>query len=565
MSKFLNNISLRFEIATASIILIALMVVASVKAISSMSEIGSEMKTIAKIDIPLTENVNALTSHQLEQYVHLEKALRYFDKSKVNSSYSAKYEKEVSAFNSTFDQLNSEVDLALELLGLAKNESINENSVTLLSSINRALLSIEEQLKSSQRESKVAFDLMISNDSESAEEAFGKIEQINDDMARDLLSVQEEIKSLTHQATDLAAAHEKEAEYASLILMIFSILIGFIVNYFISHRIMSRINDCVIELDSISNGNLIQEVIVDGSDEIGQLQSATLRMRDNLFSMIQGISSTSTTLTSASSDLTNTLNQMMKNFQEQQSESQQVATAMHEMTATIQEVAKNITTTAESAEGAKHESDNGVMMIGNSIQEIDKLAGQIDTANEVIESLSENTSSINTVLDVIIGISDQTNLLALNAAIEAARAGEMGRGFAVVADEVRTLAARTQDSTMEINQIIESLQQGSSRAVETISNSKQQASSVVHQAKEASDSFATIASSVSEIDQMSAQIATAAEEQIQVSEEISRNILSMSDMTNENYKSSESVFASSESLASTAKELDNLIAEFKVK
>ncbi len=540
------------------------MVIASVKAISSMDEIGSEMKTIATIDIPLTENVNALTSHQLEQYVHLEKALRYFEKSKVNASYSAKYEKEVSDFKNIFGQLNNEVDLALELLDLAKKESVNEGSVSLLSSISQTLLTIKEQLKTSQRESSVAFDLMTANDNQS-EEAFGKIEQINDDMARGLLNVQEEIKSLTHQATDLAAAHEKEAEYASLILMVFSILLGFLVSHFISRRITSRINDCVMELDSISNGNLIQEVIVDGNDEIGQLQGATLRMRDNLFNMIQGISSTSTTLSSASSDLTTTLNQMMKNFQEQQSESQQVATAMHQMTATIQEVAKNITTTAESAEGAKHESDNGVTIVGNSIQEIDKLAGQIDTANEVIESLSENTSSINTVLDVIIGISDQTNLLALNAAIEAARAGEMGRGFAVVADEVRTLAARTQDSTMEINQIIDSLQQGSSRAVETISNSKQQATSVVQKAKEASDSFATIANSVSEIDQMSAQIATAAEEQIQVSEEISRNILSMSDMTNENYKSSESVFSSSEALASTAKELDNLIAEFKVK
>ena len=170
------------------------------------------------------------------------------------------------------------------------------------------------------------------------------------------------------------------------------------------------------------------------------------------------------------------------NILQQQSEISQVATAMNEMTATVQEVAKNISSTAHAAKEAHDETSSGGEVVEQNIKVIQQLAGQTETASNVIHKVEEDSGSIGTVLDVIKGIAEQTNLLALNAAIEAARAGEQGRGFAVVADEVRTLASRTQQSTEEINEMIEKLQSGAGQAVQVMSQSQEQTHSAVEQA-----------------------------------------------------------------------------------
>ena len=209
------------------------------------------------------------------------------------------------------------------------------------------------------------------------------------------------------------------------------------------------------------------------------------------------------------------------------------------------------------------ETANGHEVVKSAIEEIAGLADQIDQASSTIHRLEQDTNNITGVLDVIKGIAEQTNLLALNAAIEAARAGEKGRGFAVVADEVRTLASRTQQSTEEINNMIDKLLSGSRQAVDAMDKSREQAKMAVTKATETGDSLSVISNVVAKINDMSAQIATAAEEQSMVTEEMNRNIVHINDRSHDISANIEHTTVASKDLSSMSIGLSNIVDQFK--
>jgi methyl-accepting chemotaxis protein len=192
-----------------------------------------------------------------------------------------------------------------------------------------------------------------------------------------------------------------------------------------------------------------------------------------------------------------------------------------------------------------------------------RLAGDVEEAAGVINRLEQDSDKIGGVLSVIQAIAEQTNLLALNAAIEAARAGEQGRGFAVVADEVRALAARTQASTRDIQEMIQSLQAGSGQAVAVMQRGATLASQSVEQAAGAERSLSDTAQSVVRINDMAAQIASACEEQSQTTEEIARNISGIRDLSNQAAQSSEESRQASEAMARLAANLQQQVGRFR--
>jgi methyl-accepting chemotaxis protein len=207
-----------------------------------------------------------------------------------------------------------------------------------------------------------------------------------------------------------------------------------------------------------------------------------------------------------------------------------VATAVHEMGLTVQEIARNASSAADASHNARDEAQRAGLVVGQSIEHIERMSTDIGGAAAAVSELAEQVASIDQVLAVIRGISEQTNLLALNAAIEAARAGELGRGFAVVADEVRTLASRTQASTDEIQQMIQRLKQGADTAVSSMHAGQAATSTGVEASQRTGQSLGAITTQVESISDMNTQVAAATEEQSSVTEEINRNVQGIADL-----------------------------------
>ncbi|BCG62387.1 MAG: methyl-accepting chemotaxis protein [Methyloprofundus sp.] len=314
----------------------------------------------------------------------------------------------------------------------------------------------------------------------------------------------------------------------------------------------------------LANGDLRPRLALDNQDEFAEVASSFNSMADQFTEVVRQLEFSISKLAANADSLSVTSMQTNNGVQRQQQEVEQVATAMTEMAATVQEVARSASATAVATQSAHQQASSGRAIVSNSVSAISSLSEEILVATSVVKQLEADGESIGSVLDVIKSIAEQTNLLALNAAIEAARAGEQGRGFAVVADEVRTLASRTQDSTTEIQNMIERLQEGTRKAVSVMSESQGRTESTIQETQKESEFLEHITVAVTEIDDMCTQIASASEEQSAVANDISRSVDHINQVTIEAAQSSQQVTESSEGLAHLASDLKALIARFRV-
>ncbi|HIE1843220.1 methyl-accepting chemotaxis protein [Pseudomonas aeruginosa] len=251
-------------------------------------------------------------------------------------------------------------------------------------------------------------------------------------------------------------------------------------------------------------------------------------------------------------------------MQQQQREIDQAATAVNEMSATAHDVASNAAQAVDAARNAEAAASEGMQVIASNSQSIVDLAQDMSRAMTEVEGLANSSEKIGSVLDVIRSIAEQTNLLALNAAIEAARAGDAGRGFAVVADEVRHLAKRTQESVVEIHQVIGSLQSGARNVVMSINTNHTHAQAVAQQSIQTNEVLQRVDTAIDVISQMNLQIAAAAEEQSQVAEEINRNISGIRDVTTSLTARAEESAVVSRTLHELADQQQKLLSTLKV-
>ncbi|MCQ9471856.1 methyl-accepting chemotaxis protein [Pseudomonas alliivorans] len=395
----------------------------------------------------------------------------------------------------------------------------------------------------------------------------------------DMLQQTDQIRSTLQQqsiataasADELAAAQVVSAkgEQNTAVMQLLSValvvlLIGVFAAVIITRQITVPLSDTVIAARRIAEGDLTHDTATTRQDELGLLQNTMQHMTVSLRGLIGGIGNGITQIATAAEELSAGSEQTSAGVAQQKNEVDQVATAMNEMASTVQEVARNTEDASKAAKQASERAAHGSSVVQHATREIGQLAGEVKELGQAMQRLTEDSGKIGSVIDVIKAVAEQTNLLALNAAIEAARAGEQGRGFAVVADEVRSLAQRTQNSTTEIEALIQALQQGTSAASGLMDASLQRTEGTVVLARQAEQALVEINQSIGTIEQMSQQISASAEQQSAVTEEINRSVLSVRDIADQSAAATEQSAASTVELARLGSDLQNMVARFRI-
>ncbi|MCR9493950.1 methyl-accepting chemotaxis protein [Vibrio diabolicus] len=367
------------------------------------------------------------------------------------------------------------------------------------------------------------------------------------EMVQQINTLSKHVNDQAEQSTIRSHQQNERVQNNAMLTVLAVFAFSLVGAWILSGMIVTPIQKLQEVMRQLAMGNLSVRADVDGDNEIAKLSKDVNQTAEQLYNTVDQLTRISEEVASASTELAAVMTQAEANAQLELAEIEQVASAVNELASTANNVSDNATSADSTAREADGLAQSGLAIFQESAEASAQMSQALNDAAQVVLRLKEQSVQINDVIEVIRGVSEQTNLLALNAAIEAARAGESGRGFAVVADEVRMLAARTQDSTQEIQTIIEELQAQSGLANDSMQVSLDMLSRNNELTQQANEALVGITESVANINDSNTQVATAAEEQSQVTQDINRNVVNMSELVNQNVAGiSQSASASTE-------------------
>ncbi|GLX80788.1 methyl-accepting chemotaxis protein [Thalassotalea eurytherma] len=357
-----------------------------------------------------------------------------------------------------------------------------------------------------------------------------------------------------------------DARTQAMIFGVIAVIITIVLLNLLLGQLLKPINGLTKAIKRISegDGDLTQRLDVRSQDEIGQLSQHFNDFIETIHRSMQKTHEAANALDEQIDQVRQSAKYGIELAQQQLIGGEHIATAVTQLNGSVTEISGNAENASNLTSQMHERSKSGTNALSNNINAIEQLTNNISHSSQEIEKLNIEADNIGKILDVIKGISSQTNLLALNAAIEAARAGEMGRGFAVVADEVRQLAQLTQESTQEIESLIENLQVGTSSVVQTMHESQENSASSVDLANQADIEMREIIKSLTQVDDENHAVATATKQQVDMIQSIDHDVNNMMALNDQGVSSLKQTHQACDLLQSEFASLDKLVSQFKV-